>query len=184
MVANWYYAHADMEKVGPFSPTQLKELAAAGSILPIDTVWLEGNATGVLASRVRHLFAPDVALALRTARTSPVAIAADVSVSPPVANATQATQAEIPAQAETVLTPAPKSTPKERPKNKGRAVALTGADIVSQDGAYARYRKKCMKCAHKDASCHMITITNKLFKANFFCPKCRKRREVAIQCHA
>ena len=62
-------------------------------------------------------------------------------------------------------------------------MALAGADIVGQDGAYARYRKKCMKCQHRDSACHMIVITNKLFKANFFCPKCRKRCEVVIQCH-
>jgi hypothetical protein len=33
----WYYAHNE-KKLGPFSQTQLKEMAAAGTILPTDTV--------------------------------------------------------------------------------------------------------------------------------------------------
>lgn len=65
---------------------------------------------------------------------------------------------------------------------KGSATAVKGADIVGQDGMYARYRMKCTVCGHKDGSSRSILITNKLTKSVFFCPKCKKRRDVAIQC--
>jgi hypothetical protein len=168
MATGWYYAAFGAKRLGPFSPTQLQDLAAAGTILPIDTVWQEGNEKGALASRVRYLFAR------APSNTPPVPAplpAVLVENKPLVA----------PEQAEP---PPAQSKPPEKPAlKKGRAMALKGADIVGQDGAYARYRKKCDKCGHKDSSCHMIQICNKAFKANYFCPKCRKSCEVSIQCH-
>lgn len=173
MATGWYYAAFGAKKLGPFTPTQLQALAAAGSILPIDTVWQEGNEQGALASRVQHLFAH------AASSTLPASIPAPVIVPPPAVVAASAPllvpDQTAPAQAQ-AKAPA-------RPANKGRAVALKGADIVSQDGAYARYRKKCVKCGTKDAACHMIAIANKAFKASYFCPKCRKSCEVSIQCH-
>jgi hypothetical protein len=170
MATGWYYAAFGEKRLGPFSPTQLQELAAAGTILPIDTVWQEGNEQGVLASRVKHLFAR-------------------VAASAPAAPVTEASPAVV-ATSTPLLTPEPVAAPQAEPKpaekpaaKKGRAMALKGCEIVSQDGVYARYRKKCVKCGNKDASCHMITISNKSFKADYFCPKCRKRCEVSIQCH-
>jgi hypothetical protein len=154
MATSWYYAHDD-KKLGPFSQLELKHLAAAGTLLPIDTVWIEGNETGVLASQVKNLFMP-VATPPEEAAPPPILV--------PLVEA--------------------KPTPKERPKAKGRAAAISGADIVSQDGEYARYRMKCVKCGHKDSSCHTIPITNRFYKASYFCPKCRKRCEVAVQCHS
>ncbi len=142
-MAGWYYAHGD-DKLGPFSGDRLKELAAAGAILPTDTVWRDGTATGVAANLVKNLFAPPV-----------VAI---VVVAEP---------------------PKPKST--ERPK-RGSASALKGAEITGQDGVDARFRMICTTCGTKDKSCRTIKISNKTTKANYFCPKCRKRREVVIQC--
>jgi len=171
MATGWYYAGFGEKKLGPFSPTQLQDLAAAGTILPIDTVWQEGNEKGTLASRVRHLFA-------RTAsNTAPASVPPPVTAPPPVVVA-ESKPVPVPEQAA-----APKAPEKKPALKKGRAVALTGADIVGQDGAYARYRKKCTKCGHQDSACHMIQITNKSFKANYFCPKCRKRCEVSISCH-
>ena len=35
MSTQWYYAHDD-KKLGPFSQQQLKEMAAAGTVLPIE----------------------------------------------------------------------------------------------------------------------------------------------------
>ncbi len=64
MADQWYYAKEGC-KVGPFSGRELKELAACGVILPTDTVWKEGVATGVLARRVRNLFPPLKADAVR-----------------------------------------------------------------------------------------------------------------------
>ncbi len=51
----WYFA-SDNKKTGPFSATQLKELAALGKIQPDDTVWKEGVEKGVPAAKVKSLF--------------------------------------------------------------------------------------------------------------------------------
>ena len=104
MIANWYYAHDD-KRLGPFSQTQLKELAAAGTILPNDTVWLEGNEKGALASRVRYLFPPAIADALRAARVASVSPADAESISS--ADPAVATRAEIPAAGVVADKPAP-----------------------------------------------------------------------------
>jgi hypothetical protein len=55
MVSIWYYAH-DENKIGPFSPRELKDLADTGTILRSDTIWQDSIEKGVLASRVRNLF--------------------------------------------------------------------------------------------------------------------------------
>ena len=148
-MAGWFYAHADV-RLGPYSGVELKALAAAGEILPTDTVWKDGIATGIAANLVKNLFvAPP---------PPPPVIAAVVEPPPP-----------------------PKPKPTERPK-RGSASAVKGAEIASQDGVEARYRMLCNTCGTKDSSCRSIKISNRITKSNFFCPKCRKRREVVIQC--
>ena len=144
-MAGWYYAHGD-NKLGPFSGDRLKELAAAGEILPTDIIWREGTAMGVAANLVKNLFAPPAPGIVLVAE-------------PPI----------------------PKAKPTERPK-RGSASALKGAEITGQDGVDARFRMICTTCGTKDASCRTVKISNKTTKANYFCPKCRKRREVIIQC--
>jgi hypothetical protein len=57
MAEKWYYARG-AEQFGPFSATQLKELAAGEQLRPQDTVWKEGMEHRVLAVKVRHLFPP------------------------------------------------------------------------------------------------------------------------------
>ena len=52
----WYYSHDDDKRFGPFSSLQLRDLADAGDILAMDTVWKTGVEQGVPAMRVRHLF--------------------------------------------------------------------------------------------------------------------------------
>lgn len=64
---------------------------------------------------------------------------------------------------------------------KGRATALKGAVIISQDGEYLKYRKKCTECGHEDSCTRAIPITNGVTRDTFFCSKCRKKREVVIQ---
>lgn len=144
-MAGWYYAHGET-KLGPFSGDRLKELAAAGAILPTDTVWRDGTATGAPASLIKNLFA---------ALPAPVVVAIPPKLEP--------------------------TKPAERPK-RGSAAALKNAEIAGQDGVEARYRMMCKECGTKDASCRTVKISNKTTKANYFCPKCRKRREVIIQC--
>ncbi len=57
MADRWYYGWDD-QKLGPFSARELRELADNGKIQPMDTVWKEGVATGVLAHEVKNLFEP------------------------------------------------------------------------------------------------------------------------------
>ena len=57
MTNGWYYGDQN-KRFGPFSPSQLKDLADRGTILPIDTVWKDGVAEGVSARRVKNLFPP------------------------------------------------------------------------------------------------------------------------------
>ena len=64
---------------------------------------------------------------------------------------------------------------------KGRATAVKGAVIISQDGEYVKYRKKCTQCGHEDSCTRAIPITNGVTRDTFFCTKCRKKREVVIQ---
>lgn len=193
----WYYASNDKKK-GPYSPRQLKDLANAGTILRTDTVWKGGVEKGVSADRVKNLFAP-IAFVAPLTPAMPIAPALPmfdnvetprlVPLVPFVDMQTTVALAALnSAAAPAPVIEAPASTPKpaavERPKQppKGRATAVCGAIIVSQDGARAKYRMVCKPCGHQDSSCQSLTITNKTYKRNFFCPKCRKRRDVSIQC--
>jgi len=74
----------------------------------------------------------------------------------------------------------PPSSQLSQPK-KGRAVAVKGAVLISQDGQAVQYRKKCCKCGHEDASKNRMPIRHGLTRASFFCPKCRKLSPVEIQ---
>lgn len=64
---------------------------------------------------------------------------------------------------------------------KGRARAISGAIITSQDGEVARYRKLCTKCGHKDSSNTVMLIRNGVTRVTFFCTKCKKIREASIE---
>jgi hypothetical protein len=76
-------------------------------------------------------------------------------------------------------TPAP-CPAKAPPAKKKRAVRAKGAIIVGQDGSTVRFRKKCTVCGFEDTSCKRIPIRDGLMRENFFCPTCRKRRDVEI----
>jgi hypothetical protein len=75
--------------------------------------------------------------------------------------------------------PAP---PPPKPR-KGRAIAGKGALIVAQDGTTVKYRKKCTGCGYEDSCWHSQTIKTGTIRQPFFCPKCRRRRDVEIQCY-
>ncbi len=57
MASKWYYSHEDRE-YGPFTPSELRQLAAAGKLLPGDLVGQRGRPNWVPAQRVRGLFPP------------------------------------------------------------------------------------------------------------------------------
>jgi hypothetical protein len=96
-------------------------------------------------------------------------------VAPPAATPGSAEPAEPAAAAAVppVVVPAPA-------KKGGRATAGKGAVIVGQDGATVKYRGKCATCGREDASWKSIAIPRGTTRASFFCPKCRKRRDVEI----
>ncbi len=173
MAIEWFYAH-DGHKLGPFSGLQMKEFAARGEVMPTDTVWKAGVDAGVEASRIKNLFATP------NADSSPPP--ADVAVAePPIPPPLETSNPEL------IPLEAPQrnknETPSEKPKPTRRPTASAkGADIVGVTETDVRYRMKCSDCGHKDSSTRTIRVANKTIKSGFFCPKCKKRREVAIQC--
>jgi predicted RNA-binding Zn-ribbon protein involved in translation (DUF1610 family) len=74
------------------------------------------------------------------------------------------------------------STAPKKPAQKGRAMAMKGAVIVSQNGETVQYRKKCVKCGFEAAGRTTMPIRNIVTTTSFFCPKCRKTGEVVIRC--
>jgi len=171
----WYYSH-DQEKFGPCSGRRMKELAAEGGILPTDTVWKEGVERGVSASKVKNLFLPPPALDEAPAAGEPAA----KDVRPPVVeprSAEPAPAAPVPAPVEA------RTSAWHQPARKGRATAGRGVVLVSQDGVSVKYRKKCTTCGHLDSSWTTMPIRNGVMRGGFFCPKCRKHREVEVHGH-
>jgi hypothetical protein len=74
--------------------------------------------------------------------------------------------------------PSPK---KQEPVRKRRAVAVSGAVLMNQDGERVYYRKKCSKCGHEDSTRSCMLIGSGITRVHFFCTKCRKMRDVQIQ---
>jgi GYF domain 2 len=169
MADKWYYWH-DAEVLGPFSGRLLASLAAAGKLLPTDTVWKGEVEEGVLAAKVKHLFpqaltnsAPltEAAVTVETQPTAGgVAVAAPDAVEAP------------PSWFSGRTAPLPQ---------RGRAVAGKGAVLVGQDGTTVKFRKKCTTCGHEDSSWRSIPITKGTTRVTFYCPKCR--RSCAVEVH-
>jgi hypothetical protein len=180
----WYYAH-DGVRNGPFSADEMKVLAAAGGILLTDTVWLNDGPRGVPARKVEHLFAAVPAAALPDGAPAPVVVvlAAPPALPPEVIPRPLDVAASIPDDPPLVPEPAAPAAgpePQQRPR-KRRATASSGAVVVGQDGTYVQFRKKCPACAQEDSSRQSLAIMVGTMKSNFFCPKCRKNREVVLR---
>lgn len=169
MTDQWYYTQDDV-KSGPCSGVELKELAAAGIILPRDIISREGVVESKLAKDIKNLFliqpveAPELMPELMVEEP-------DLEVDAP-------SQANLAAAPVKPLAGAP---PTQAAK-KGRALVVQGAVMLSQDGTDANYRKKCSVCAHEDSSRQRLTIRAGMYRNHFFCTKCRKSRPVVIQC--
>jgi hypothetical protein len=206
MAELWYYAQDGVRK-GPCSARKLQELAAAGSIRPTDTIWKEGVAQGALAKNVKHLFPiapvkvvePVLAPIPEPPATAPAPVEAPVPVHVEPAAATtpeqqvpsmpppQPAAAPSPLAKEADLKPPPRTSStgeyqQQTHTKKAKAVAVRGAVIVSQDGVRVSYTKKCTECGHADDNRHSMVIRNGMFRASFFCPKCKKNRRVEINC--
>lgn len=68
----------------------------------------------------------------------------------------------------------------EKPRMR-RAIAIQGAVLVGQDGYSVHYRKKCSACGLEDNCRSTMLIGTGITRSHFFCPKCRKSREVQIK---
>jgi len=194
MTDRWYYAH-DANKIGPFSDRQLRDLADTGNIVPTDTIWKEGVVKGVLASKVKYLFpaapasAPSVSAGVSSSED--LNPAAPPGPSPPEPTTAEAAPSN-PApdvivenlklrEEEPTPPPTPPIAPPKPVVKKGRVVAVKGAVIVSQDGTLFKFRKKCTTCGQEDTSWNTMKITTGCMRAIYYCPKCRKKRDVEMQ---
>jgi predicted RNA-binding Zn-ribbon protein involved in translation (DUF1610 family) len=158
MADQWYYWH-DAEILGPYSANHLAGLAAAGTILPTDTIWKDGIERGQPASSVKHLF-PIVSAILET----PTETAAAVEPKPLTSEGMPASW---------FSGPVTKATTR-------RAVAGKGAILVGQDGTTVKFRKKCTTCGQEDSSYKSIAISRGTTRVSFYCPKCRRAQAVEI----
>jgi hypothetical protein len=69
-----------------------------------------------------------------------------------------------------------------KPKtHQRRAVVISGAIIVSQDGVAVKFRRKCPKCGHEESVRTSMIIAVGQMRSGFFCPKCRRRFEATLQ---
>jgi hypothetical protein len=177
MANQWYYAHGG-GMIGPYSGRQLRELAASGGIVPTDTVWKEGVEKGALASKVKNLF-PLAAAAAPIEASPPSPRGEPVPARPPDLAPAVATLGVTSPQAK--VPGASQPGPQQGQARMGRAMAVRGAVIVGQDGVSVKYKKKCTVCGHADSFSHTMPIRNGACKATYFCPKCRKNRDVEIK---
>lgn len=183
----WYYSH-DESRLGPYSARQMRALASSGGILPTDTVYKEGVERGILASKVKNLFAapaPDHLVVSAKAHTElmPAAVP-DLLPLEPKAETIEVAATELAAPPVTVKKPPERPSPgpdrQAQHQRKGRATAGKGITIVGQDGVNVRFRKKCTTCQHEDYATNSMAIRNGMMNANFYCPKCRKSRSVEM----
>ncbi|HEV3437692.1 MAG TPA: DUF4339 domain-containing protein [Gemmata sp.] len=180
MIDQWYYWH-DAEVLGPFSGKQLFDLAAAGQIIPTDTVWKDGVEGGVQASKVQHLFPP----VLPAGPGSELPVPAIVQAAPGVetAGAAPADSAAKPASATPPVPPEPIQRWDGVNNSKGgkaRAVAGTGAVIVGQDGKNVKFLMKCPTCSFQSSTWKTIPITRGTTRVVFYCNKCRKQKHAEV----
>jgi len=178
-MAQQYYYSRGADEFGPFSADQLRELAATGRIEPTDAVWRQGSERRCLASRVEHLFPP----------RPPADIAPEATPEPEAETTPADTEsvqaAEEPADAEVAAPEPPAKSaffgnhPAEKPRPK-RVTAIKGAILVGQDGYTVKFLKKCEKCQYEDRNRSTSVIRAGSTRVPFFCPKCRRGRQVVI----
>ena len=205
MAENWYFAR-EGKKFGPFSATQLKDLAATDKLRPQDTVWKDGMEKGVLAARVGQLFqqtqaqpppsppglravpAPSSSLFRpRQAVSQPRMLAAN-AVPPRSPSAPQALSLEprvgiaddlelVPIEDDALASVVSAAAA----SSARRVLRVKGGILVSQDGGMVSYRNKCRRCGHADIFLTTIPIGTGITSVNFFCPKFRKTQQVEVQ---
>ncbi len=184
----WFYGQIG-HKLGPYSAQELRDLAMEGKILVTDTVWKEGIEAGVLSDRVKNLYPLHFVRPLPKVVSVPNKPAEEIVSGPPPAPTPVTVAPAAIVNAEELSKPdaAPASSPPDKqryvkePDKKMRAMAIRGAKISGQDGFFVQFRKICTKCGHEDSARTNMRIRSGKTKVAFFCPKCRKPREVEIQ---
>jgi hypothetical protein len=159
----YFYAQGDTEH-GPYTATEMRDLAARGQIQPADVVWQEGSTQRHPATKVKSLFQ-------------------NVPAPPAVAPNPTLAEAEAAAKAASAFTPPsekprPKVADHERPR---RVVSIKGGTLVSQDGRQVIFRKKCPNCGHEEPNRTTAVIRPGAMRISYFCRKCRKGRTVEMQ---
>jgi hypothetical protein len=170
MAEQYYFSRGEIQK-GPYTADEMRDLARAGQIQPSDLVWQQGMKQRFPASSVQELFEdpPDEADAV-----APGSVEADLAaLEPEAAPEKVAADYSVPASEKPVRPPE-----KERPR---RVVAIKGGVIVSQDGKYVQYRKKCTVCGYEEQGKANQLIRPGSMKIPFFCRKCRKGRSTEMQ---
>jgi hypothetical protein len=177
----WYYAK-DGDRLGPFSGKELSELAVCGLLQPTDTVWRAGIDKGVSAKKVKNLFLSSQRITIPMGSgVVPAAFAPSPAKQSAAIIPTAPGPLELPPPATSVSAPLMPVRLRQIEAKKGRATAVRGVIIVSQDGRDVRYRKKCTKCGQEDSSTSRMPIRHGTTRMGFFCPKCRKLMQVEIQ---
>jgi hypothetical protein len=200
MITLYYYAHGGSE-FGPFSAGDMRAKATAGHIERTDVVWQQGTERRVAAAKVQNLFAECPAgppcegtgMPAETPAPSGVPAATASGSAASGESARAAAAADSPGTSEPpapVVGPgtvpfqtAPGSARQTSPPTsvrKKRVVSIKGAVLVSQDGKEVKFRKKCGVCGHEDSGRSTAKIPNGPTRSTFFCPSCRKAREVEI----
>jgi hypothetical protein len=158
MALLFFYGH-DLSEFGPYSPTQMRELAASCQILPTDFVWQDGVGRKLEAGKVKNLFMPAVAL--------PELAVEELPEEPVVAPVPKAPRVE------------PKRPAFEDAKPK-RVIRIKGGVLQGQDGHQVRFFKKCEVCSHQDPSRSTAVIRTGCMRVTFYCRPCRKSRSVEM----
>ncbi len=185
MPDQWYYAN-EQEKLGPFSSAQLKELALIGQLAPTHTVWKEGVEKGVLAAKIKNLFAgaqsqPSSAEPAQADKPvpAPAIESPPASSSAPAENQGPVLQANTDENQKLQTKKVPKPN-QPSAKRLFRVVGSSGAVVLGHDGTSVRYRKKCPKCGYEDSSSRTMAIRSGVNRDRFFCQKCRRLQQVEI----
>ncbi|HVK07694.1 MAG TPA: DUF4339 domain-containing protein [Gemmataceae bacterium] len=168
-MTNLWYFWRDTDVRGPFSAEEFAALATSGELVPSDTVWAGDDERGRPAHRVLNLFPANP-------HTSQVAV--EMTEAQPALVATGEVAAAPPP--ERAVAPGWDAGRSQPPPGRARATAGKGAVIVGQDGKSVKFRKKCTTCGHEDSSWKTIPIPRGSTRVAFYCPKCRKPRQVEI----
>jgi hypothetical protein len=194
MVDRLYVARGD-RTFGPFSSAQLRGLAATGRLQLTDLLWREGTEKRVLASTVQNLFPapqareplPDAGAGADEPPAPPPSVVSVPGPAPavePDGSLPEPPDTLVPLGPSGPAPDAPKAKPPRpplEPPKKRRAVGLKGAILLAQDGVSVQYRKKCWQCGFEDGCRSSMRIGQGVVRAHFYCPKCRKNRDVQIQ---